>query len=342
MHHLNRMIFRVLATAAAVVLSACAPVLSSAPSQLDVRVGIIPGVTNAQILVPANDGDFAARGLNVSILPVTDTNLTMISVATGQFDIGGLAVGPATLNAFDHGARMKIIASVYGDPPGHGSLFPIVVRPALVDSGAVRTVADLRGKRFGLVGTGNGGDYLLAKALATANLTASDVDVVTLSSFQDIMAALTTGAIDAALINQPNGAQAVAQGIADILIDNYNPNSQGAVLVANTDFLEHHRQAVTNFLEVYVDAIRRLNDGQLKHDDQALAVIQKYTDILPEVIRLTPDVHWASDGRVNVDSLREQQAFLMSAGELDYSQPLDIEMLIDYGPLDAALKSLGG
>jgi hypothetical protein len=43
-----------------------------------------------------------------------------------------------------------------------------------------------------------------------------------------------------------------------------------------------------------------------------------------------------------VDSLRDQQAFYMHIGTTDYSQPLEIADLIDYGPLDAALKNIGG
>jgi hypothetical protein len=32
----------------------------------------------------------------------------------------------------------------------------------------------------------------------------------------------------------------------------------------------------------------------------------------------------------------------MGTGSTDYARPLDIQQLIDYGPLDAALKNLGG
>ena len=87
------------------------------------------------------------------------------------------------------------------------------------------------------------------------------------------------------------------------MLDDYDQNGQGGLLVANSRFLEQHRDAVTSFTEVYLQTIRRLSDGEIKTDDQALAAMQKYTD---------------------------------------YSQPLEIEKLIDYGPLDAALKNIGG
>jgi hypothetical protein len=44
---------------------------------------------------------------------------------------------------------------------------------------------------------------------------------------------------------------------------------------------------------------------------------------------------------VLVDSVADEQAFFMSTGSTDYSQPLDINKLIDYGPLNDALKAIG-
>ena len=103
--------------AGTLVLAACLPAAPAARPNLDMRIGLIPNVGIAQIVVPTDE--VAARGLNVSIQPVTDTTQTMISVAGGQFDIGGVSMGPATLNAFNRGADLKIIASVFAEPPGH-------------------------------------------------------------------------------------------------------------------------------------------------------------------------------------------------------------------------------
>jgi hypothetical protein len=54
------------------------------------------------------------------------------------------------------------------------------------------------------------------------------------------------------------------------------------------------------------------------------------------------DPYWPKDGHVQVDSLREQQQFFIGTGSTEYTQPLEYDTLIDYGPLDAALKNLGG
>jgi NitT/TauT family transport system substrate-binding protein len=325
----------------AVVMVACSVTLPGAkPAALDLRIGLIPATASAPILVPADAGEYAAKGLNVSIQPVTDTGQAMISVASGQFDMGNITLGSAALNAFSRGTDLKIIAAGGAEPPGHGANLPVIVRTELIDSGAVKTVADLKGRKVAINGRGVIIEYALAKALATVGLQPSDVDVVILP-FPEMLAALTTGAIDAGLLLQPIGAQAVSKGIGKILVDDYNQNAQNAVVVVNSRFLDQHRDAVTSFLEVYIQAIRRLSDGKLKSDDQALAALQKYTNTPPDIIKLGPDPYWPKDGRVLLDSVADEQQFFMANKSTDYQQPLDLQKLVDYGPLNDALQRIG-
>jgi NitT/TauT family transport system substrate-binding protein len=330
-----------------VVLGACAPAAAPPPAStpkpavVDVRIGLIPSTASAPILVPLEDGQFTTRGLNVSVQPVTDTAQAMISVAGGQLDFGNITMGSAALNAFNRGTDLKIVAAGGADPPGHGANLPVIVRTPLIDSGEVKSMADLRGRKVAINGKGVIIEYALARALATANLTMTDVDVVTMP-FPEMVAALTTGAIDAGLLLQPIGAQAVARGIGKVLLDDYNPNTQNAVIVVNSRFLDQHRDAVVAFLEVYVQGVRRLSDGKIKQDDAALAAIQKYTNTPPEVIRLGPDPFWPKDGRVLVDSVRSEQEYFMGTKSVDYAQPQNIDALIDYGPLETALRTIGG
>jgi NitT/TauT family transport system substrate-binding protein len=332
-----------------VLVSACAPgapagsgaPATTKPAAVDVRIGLIPSTASAPLLVPVEEGQFAARGLNVSVQPVTDTGQAMISVAGGQLDFGNVTMGSAALNAFNRGTDMKIVAAGGADPPGHGANLPVIVRTALIDSGEVKSMADLRGRKVAINGKGVIIEYALARALATAGLKMTDVDVVTMP-FPEMVAALTTGAIDAGLLLQPTGAQAIARGIGKLLLDDYNPNTQNAVIVVNSRFLDQHRDAVAAFLEVYVQNIRRLDDGKIKQDEPALAVVQKYTNTPPDVIRLGPDPYWPRDGRVLVDSVRAEQDYFMSTRSVDYTQPQDISKLIDYTPLDTALRTLGG
>jgi NitT/TauT family transport system substrate-binding protein len=333
---------RVLVVLVGVSVVGCASAAAPAqPATTDVRVGLILSNAAAPILVPMEQGTFAARGLNVSVQPVSDTAQAMTSVVGGQLEIGIVTMGSAALNAFNRGTDLKIIAAGAGDPPGHGANVPLIVRSQLADSGAVNSVADLKGRKVAINGRGVIIEYLLAKALAIGDLKPSDVDVVVLP-FPEMVTALSTGALDAGMVIQPLASQAIAKGIGKMLNDEYNPNSQNTVVLANSRFLDQHRDALTTFLEVYLRSVRSLSNGQLKRDDQALAVLQKHTNTPPDVLKLAPDPYWPPDGRPNLASLQDQQKFFMDSGSLDYNQPVDFSRLADYGPLDQALNKIGG
>ena len=322
-------------------LAACTPASTPTPSMLDVKVGMLPGTAGAPIIVPAEQGQFAERGLNISLEPVTDTTQAMISVATGQYAMAIVTLGPAALNVLNRGADVKMIAAGAAQPPGHGDNLPLVVRTQLIDSGEVKTVADLKGRKVAVNVTGANAEYKLAKAFATGNVKTADIEEVAMP-FPDMVAALSTGAIDAGVLLQPVASQAVAKGVGKILLDDFDQNGQGGLLVVNARFLGQHRSAIAQFLEVYLQEIRRFSAGKLKTDDQALAALEAYTQVPSDVIRLGPDPYWPADGHVVLESVRDQQNFYISNRFTDYSQPLDFDTLIDYGPLDDAMKLSGG
>jgi NitT/TauT family transport system substrate-binding protein len=324
-------------------LAACTPTpvaTTPAPAPLDLKVGMLPGTAGAPIIVPALEGQFAARGLNISLEPVTDTTQAMISVATGQYDMAIVTIGPAALNVLNRGADVKIIAAGAAQPPGHGDNLPLVVRSQLIDAGVVKTAADLKGRKVAVNVTGANADYKLARAFATVNLTPADVDEVAMP-FPDMVVALSTGAIDAGLVLQPTAAQAVARGVGKILLDDFDQNGQGGLLVVNSRFLGQHRDALATFLVVYLQEIRRFAAGKIKTDDQALEALESYTHVPSDLIRLGPDPYWPADGHVVIESVRDQQNFYVRNKYTDYGEALDVDKLIDYGPLDAALKDLG-
>lgn len=308
---------------------------------VQIRIGQIPSTAAAPFLVPVDDGSFAARGINASITPVTDTAQTMISIASGQLEMGTVTMGAAALNAFARGTDLTIIASGGIDGPGHAAFAPVMVRTDLMDSGKVKSLADLKGLKVALNARGVILEYSLYKALSIGKLTMNDVDIVTMP-WPDMVAAMANKNLDAGLIGQPLAGQAASKGIAKILSDDYAPLNQNATLVANSNWYKSHKDASTTFLEVYLQAIRKLADGKIKQDEKALAIIEKWTKVTPDVIRSIPDPAWPKDGKLNVKSIEDQQAFFLTTKELNYSQPQDINKLIDYSALDQALKNLGG
>src|SRR5206468_7487728 len=112
----------------AVNAAASGSAAAKAGATTEIRIGQIPSTNAAPFFVPTEDGSFAARGLKVSITPVTDTAQTMVQIAGGQLEMGTVTLGAAALNAFARGTDLTIVASGGVDPPGHGAFAPVIVR----------------------------------------------------------------------------------------------------------------------------------------------------------------------------------------------------------------------
>jgi NitT/TauT family transport system substrate-binding protein len=287
------------------------------------------------VFVGVDEGAFAAKGLNVAVEPLSDTGKVMVSVASGQLPLGIVTMGAATFNAVNRGTDVKLIAAGGQEPLGHGAFAPLVVRTDLYDSGAIKSPAQLKGHKVALNAKGISVEYSFYKLLSVNGLNMGDVDVTYLP-FPDQVTALGNKAIDAGIIGHPLADQAIAKGVGKLLSDDFAPGTQAGVVMVNTKFADQHPQAITDFLNVYVDQIHQLNDGKLKKDDKALGIVEKYTKVSKDVMLRGPDQHWPNDGKINRPSLNDQQQYYLSAKELDYSQPIDLTKLIDEHWLDAA------
>jgi len=282
----------------------------------------------------------AAKGLDVKFTTVTSTPQTLVAVAGGKLDMGVSSISAAFLNAFVRGTDLKVVASAGVEAPGHAAFLPVLARSDLYDSGQLKTAAQLKGKKVALNCTACGIEYDLYEVLKPAGLKVSDVDLVTMP-WPDMIVALGNKSIDAGLIAQPLATQAVAKGVAKILADDYAAGQQNAVIVANSKFLQQHGDAAATFLEVMLKTGRQLNGGKIKTDPQALASIQKWTKIPADVVKGAPDPYWVPNGQINRASIGQQQAYFIANKEVDYTQPLNVDSIIDQTALNQAVKQLG-
>jgi NitT/TauT family transport system substrate-binding protein len=305
-----------------------------------VRFGMLPSIATSPVYVGVESGAYADAGLDVNVTSMADSVQVIVALATGQLDIGQSAMGVGALNAFSRGADLKAVASANQDPPGHGSVTPILVRTDLYDSGAVRAASQLKGRRMASSARGTIGEYSVGKFLEQAGLTLEDLDVVSVPGPEQIVA-FANKAIDLAAPLQPLAAQAVQKGVVRVLSDDYQPNAQLGLIIVNTRWADSHPNSVVQFLTAYVKTVRRLSDGKVKNDQQALTAIEKYTHTPPEIVQLAPDPYWPTDGRINRQSLAEEQTFFLTHRSVDFSTPISVDDIIDESYLSEALLRLG-
>src|SRR5262245_48549035 len=110
-----------------------------------VKVGVQGSAANAPIYIGYERGYFRDEGLNLELVLLPSANELLPALATGQIDVASGGIAASLFNAFARGIDLRVVADSVSTPPGpRGSAW--VARQDLIDSGALRTPADLRGR----------------------------------------------------------------------------------------------------------------------------------------------------------------------------------------------------
>src|SRR5262249_33974109 len=133
-------------------------------------------------------------------------------MAAGELDAAAGTHSIALLNAAERGLGVRIVAGKGVSRPGY-EVPPIVGRRDLGDGGAVRDVADLRGRRMAIASLRSGAEALLSRMFAGGGLSVNDVELTALG-FPDMVPAFANGAIDGANMIEPVLSQALDRGVA--------------------------------------------------------------------------------------------------------------------------------
>lgn len=247
------------ALVAAAALAAGLAGAGAAQAADTVKVGINNVISDVVFHLAQERGFFAEQGLKVELITFDSGPKMIAPLGAGQIDVGAGASSAGLYNAAARGINIKVVADK-GSTPVHYDYMPLLVRKELVDSGKVKSVADLKGLRIGAVGPGAATNAKLAHILAAAGLGYKEVQHSYIGYPQQI-AAFTTGAIDAAITTEPSATQAVDAGVAvRFVVDGY-PNQQVAAVLYGGDFIAKRRPVAERFMVAYVKAARVYADA---------------------------------------------------------------------------------
>jgi NitT/TauT family transport system substrate-binding protein len=302
-----------------------------------VRMGLIPVIPSATIFVPMDKGYFAAEGIDLQWENVQVTAEAIAQVGAGNLEAAVATIGAAVLNSLHRGVDIRILSGVHGNPPEGPGGDPMLARKDLYDSGAVRDASGLRGRRVGGNATGVYTEYAINGALRTAGLSIADVEFVPIP-FPDIPNALANQAIDAAFVPEPSATFAIESGYAVQIVPEFLRGAQITVLVAGPT-LTRDRALTEAFMRGFLRGLRDLNTEGWTSPANA-AIIEKYTRVPAAVVQRIIPQYADPEGRINWDSLMDQQRFYMERGYLNYRELLDLTRYSDDGPRQAALAAL--
>jgi NitT/TauT family transport system substrate-binding protein len=302
-----------------------------------VKVGYVPALIFAPLMVALEKGYFAEFGVDVTLEPFPGGSDPIVLTASGQLDAGLGGAAPAFWNGVSQELPVKIIAP--GHMEGNPVATPLMISKEACESGAITSVADLKGKKVSVNARG-ATEYWLNAALGTGGLTIKDIDLQTLA-FPDAVAALASGAVDAAMIGEPLATSAEQQGIAVRLATDFPvQNLQVTTFFANESFLSEHPEAATGLVAAYLKACRDLT-GEHFNDPENLAAIQKYTNVDPALISASVKPVYAVDGVVDIPGLNTLQQFFREQGYLEYDENIDATTVVDPQFIQGALELIG-
>jgi NitT/TauT family transport system substrate-binding protein len=310
---------------------------SSAGGVTIVRTGYVPVLISAPYYIAMEKGYFKALGLDVQMEPLQGGSDAVIQLSSGNFDVAAGGAGVGFWNAVDRGVKFIVVAPLHTETARQAT--PLVTTKANFDSGKIKSAADLKGKKVAVNAKGSATDYWLEAALKTGGLTIKDVDYQVVA-FADVAAALTNGAIDAAMLGEPLVTQAEDKGLIARIADNFVPGFQVTSVYYNADFAKNKPDAARNFLIAFLKGCRDLQGNGWK-DDANAKIIEKYTKVPADVIKRAATPTCEPNGALHVDDFIKLQDFFIMRGDLTYAKPVDFKALVDPSYMTNALKVLG-
>ncbi len=310
------------------------------------RIAETSAIAYAPVYIANARGFYREVGLELVLENFAGGADVVPALARGDYDLNLGAISAGTFNAFARGLDIKIIAPM-GILPKQDSSLPLLVRKDLHDSGAVREVADLRGRRVAVNTRGAIVEYMLTKALEGAGLTLADVEEVPLA-FPDHANALATGAIDASITAEPFATRALNLGAATKLLAEIAPLRMTTVVMASGRSIRERPDVLRRWMVATMRGVRELQGPELGvtyadkfYTPENLAVFEQATGASAQVIRDQVPYTWDPDLEIQVDFIYDQELVHIRNGVLQLPQPIPAEQLVDDSFVRYAQQVLG-
>jgi len=311
-----------------------APPAADAPAPIErttLKVAYVPVLAFGPLYRGLAKDYFSAAGIDVDLTVVQSASDAIAFLANGQLDVALGNVGAPFFNAVNRGLEVRVVAGNSVNPPDAPTLAsaPMLVRRQLVDDGLVKSPADLKGRKVAINAPGGIQEYSLGKVLEGTSLSMADLEVQMLA-FPDMLAALTNGAIDVAMVPEPFSATAREQGVAAVLVPNPSPSATvTAVLFGGTLLSPDKERVARAFLGAMRKAANELQTEQEIFAPENLTIWNQYTKVPEADIAKGAPYTYARDLALDPQSLLDQQQFLIRAGRVDFKEPLPQDKIVD-------------
>lgn len=309
-----------------------------------VKLGMVGRPDIAAFVLAIQRGYFEREGIEIEAVMATSGQEFPAQLATNQIQVASGVPNAALFNALNRGIDIRIVADEAHIADASDRTVSIVVRADLMESGAVKGPADLKGRTYapGPV-SGQYPDVLFHKLFERGGFTEAEANAVHLT-FPDALAALASKRVDAAFLIEPLVRQAEDRRIAHVLVTAgaIDPGAQTSILQYSAAFAQQSA-AATGFMVAYLEGVRDYYDAIFlkKNRDDAIAILIAQTPLKdPKIWQEDMFRHTDLNGRINLADLKSQAAFYQQQGTLTGAIP-DIDKYVDLSFAEAAVKRIG-
>ena len=248
-----------------------------------VRLAVLPAFGSLPIHVAALRNMFKANGLSVAVTPLNDPAAGVAALGK-QFDIA-LAAPNIMLAAASHGLQVKAISGMQIVDAKHPN-------SVLVSKTPIRSYADLKGKRVGVISLSGGSIVALKYDLQKAGVDPKTVtfSAVPLATMADQVKA---GNIDVAVSAIPffTGLSGLSVGKTDVIGDAVSTFTHGklksapsAIMTVSAPWAAKNPRAVRGFQKAVAQAMAWIQ----KNPKQARQILQQWLKLPANVVNAAP------------------------------------------------------
>jgi ABC-type nitrate/sulfonate/bicarbonate transport system substrate-binding protein len=315
------------------VAAAGSPVLPAAAERLVYAHGSA-GAPDWPIYVAEARGYFAEQALAVELVATGGATVTMQGIASGAFDVVQTSPDPP-IRAAAAGLDLVILSTTQ-----HAPIY------GLYGERDVARPEQLRGKTLIVGGPKDITRYIVDRLLAPNGLREGDYSLAYAGGTPDRLRALLSGAVQAAILNQPSQFVARREGFP-LLVDSYDYLRTlpfGAHSVARAWLGdEPNRQRMVRFLTAAYRGAQDVCDPTQK--EPMIRILANRTDLTDDDARetyalLVEEKHSLNcELRVAPEALQVYVDYLVAMGDLDPPGP-DVRRIADPSYLDQATARL--
>ncbi len=306
-----------------------------------VAVGVLRFVSSGGLFLAVDRGYFTAENIAIDLKFFEAAQPIAVAVASGDTPFGLTGISGGSLNLASKGA-MKIIAGQGGEKKGVTGNTLVVSNEAYAKG--INSFEKLNGASVAITQVGSTFHYQLGQIAAAKGFPLANIQMKPLQSLPNMIAAVKTNQVDAAILAPHIAGPMVARGevkligpLSDIADYQYGALFASAKLVAdNRDLAQRFVRAYVKGLKDYNAALLRKGaDGKPVMDDLAMkagAEIGRYvypSDPPEEAAKkvISAAVYCDPNGKLDVANIAEQVAWYKSEKLVDPN--LDAKAILD-------------